>query len=336
MIRWGLAGCGDISNKRVAPAIKEQPDSILAAAVSPYADELEAFMKRHDVGRGYHDIDTMLANEAIDAVYVAEPVFLHHRTALKALRAGKHVLVEKPMALDNAQCEELINISVKNGTKLGTAYFRRFFPKLKDVKEMICGGTIGDVIQVRILYHSWYDPENSEGKNWRLVKSLSGGGPLWDMGCHKLDMLVDLLGMPVSVYGLMDTLTHGYEVEDSCSALLEMPNGAHCIASFNWNSRIWADEFVILGTNGEIIMDPCDSDRLTVRMNPRVIRGLGREETTISRPNHPNVHYPLIDDFARSIIENREPRISGAEAYKTNRILNAIERSAEAGRKVMI
>lgn len=137
------------------------------------------------------------------------------------------------MAMANGQCEDLIAEAEKQGVKFGVAYYRRFFPKLREVKRIIREGIIGDVIQARILYHSWYNPEKDDPKSWRIVKSKAGGGPLWDMGCHKIDMLLDILGMPKSVSGIMNTLTHNYEVEDSCSVIMEMENGAHCLAKAN-------------------------------------------------------------------------------------------------------
>jgi len=336
MIKWGLAGCGDISGKRVAPAIKAQEGSLLAAAFSPFEDELKGFIEKQGISKGYTDFGEMLNNEDIQAVYVATPVFLHYDFAIEALKAGKHVIVEKPMAMTNEQCETMIKTAEDNSVQLGVAYFRRFFPKLSEVKRVISEGVIGEVIQIRILYHSWYNPPAQTSLNWRLVKKLSGGGPLWDMGCHKFDLLTDLIGRPVSVFGKMDTLTHEYEVEDSCSALLEMENGAHCLASFNWNSRVWSDEFEILGTNGKIIMDPCDSDSLVVRMNPRVLKGMGREETKISKPNHSNVHFPLVDDFVKALEKGTEPAVTGKKGIWANRILTAIEESAKSGCKINI
>ena len=336
MVKWGLVGCGDISGKRVAPAIKAQEGSLLSAAFSPFEDELKNFIEKHGISNGYTDIAQMLKKEDIQAVYIATPVFLHYDLAMEALKAGKHVIVEKPMAMTNEQCETMIKTAKSNNVKLGVAYFRRFFPKLAEVKRVISEGVIGDVIQIRILYHSWYNPLPQTSLNWRLVKKLSGGGPLWDMGCHKFDLLSDLIGNPVSVFGKMDTLTHEYEVEDSCSAILEMENGAHCLASFNWNSKVWSDEFEILGTKGKIIMDPCDSDSLIVRLNNRVLKGMGKEETSISMSNHPNVHFPLVDDFVKAIQKDTEPKVTGEKAIWANRILSAIEKSAISGCKTNI
>ncbi len=336
MINWGLIGCGDISNKRVAPAIKSQSDSYLAAVMSPYKEELESFMKRHNIPQGYDNLSDMLSDDCINAIYVATPIFLHYEIVLQALQAGKHVLVEKPMAMDDEQCRMLIFKAKEMGVNLGVAYYRRFFPKMNEIKKLIADGVIGDVISAQIVFQSWYNPAKNDPKYWRVVKSKGGGGPLWDMGSHKIDMLIDLVGMPKSVSALLSTQTHDYEVEDSCSALFELENGAHCTASFHWNSKVWVDEFIITGTEGKISMIPCDGDSLELELVPTRIKGLGKETTTVVKFNASNVHAPLVDDFAKSIIEGRESRVSGLEGYKTNRILSAIEQSSLACKKIVL
>lgn len=336
MINWGLVGCGDISNKRVAPAIKNQPDGRLLAVMSPYEKELKDFAKNHNIQKRYLDLESMLQDDEISAVYVATPIFLHFEPALAALKMGKHVLVEKPMALTNQECELLINEASKQNVILGVAYFRRFFPKLKEVKRLINEGVIGEVIQIRILYHTWYNPDKSDPKAWRVEKNKAGGGPLWDMGSHKFDMMVDLVGMPKSVSAVMSTQTHNYEVEDSCSLVMEMENKAHCLASFNWNSKLWSDEFEILGTLGRIKLAPCDSENIEVQLNPTHLKGLGKEITSTMIQNHQNVHYPVINDFANAILEGRKPVVSGEEGHKTNKVLQAVEQAAKTGCRVDI
>ncbi len=336
MIRWGLVGLGDISNKRVAPAILAQPDSALLAVASPFPEELAAFARKFAVERAYPEYGSMLADPDVDAVYVATPIHLHYPMALQALRAGKHVLVEKPMAMKNEECETLVRESRERGLHLGVAYFRRFFPKMREIRRLIDEGAIGEPVAARIVFHSWYDPAKEDPKHWRVEKAKSGGGPLWDMGCHKFDMLVALLGMPKSVSARMSTQTHSYEVEDSCSAVLELANGGHALAAFHWNSRVWSDEFVILGTRGKIVLDPCDGDTLTLEVPPKALKGMGKEVTTVTLPNAANVHAPLVDDFARALLEGRDPLVTGEEGFRTNRILEGIERSSDEGRRIAL
>jgi len=336
MINWGLAGVGDISRKRVAAAIQEQPDSKLYAAHSPFIDELDKFTNDFNVEKGFLELDDMLTDRNIDAIYIATPVFLHSEIALRSLAAGKHVLVEKPMAMTEADCLAILAAATENNVKLGVSYYRRFYPKIYEVRRLLAEGAIGDVVSARVTFHSWSTFAKDDPKYWRLIKAKAGGGPLWDMGCHKLDLIMAVLGQVKSVYAVMDTLTHECEVEDSCTALLELKNGAHCQLSFNWNSKVWADEFVILGTGGKISMIPADGDTITVELPPRVMRGMGKEITEISLPAASNVHFPLIDDFARAIIEDKAPAVSGETGYETNRLLAAFELSNELGKKIDI
>ncbi len=336
MLRWGLVGLGDISRKRVVPAIRMQADSVLVAVHSPYVQEVTEFAEKYQVEKAYSVLDEMLADPEIDIVYVATPIFLHYSIALQAIRAGKHVLVEKPMAMTNEECEMLIKEAASHQVKLGVAYFRRFFPKVAEVKRLIADKVIGDVIGARITFHSWYNPSPDDPKYWRVIKKKGGGGPLWDMGCHKFDLLQEFLGDVKSVQALMDTMTHGYEVEDSCTILLQMESGAHCQACFYWNSKVWTDEFVILGTEGKIRMIPGDGDSVEIELPPRVLKGMGKEVTTITKPNDKNVHAPMIDDFAKAVLGDRVPKISGEVGYQTNRILAAVEESARTGKRIYL
>ena len=369
MYKWGLVGCGDIAHKRVAPAILGQQSSVLAAVVSPYPDELRDFQDKTGVTKGFSNVDDMLACNDIDAgsdsgtdcgtdcgtdsgadcdtdcgagggsgidiVYVATPVNLHYEIALKALKAGKHVLVEKPMAKNDDECRILVETAERNGLKLGVAYFRRFFPTYAEVKNILAQGVIGDVIRADIMFNSWYDPKPEDPKYWRVIKDKGYGGPLWDMGCHKLDLLVYLFGMPKSVSAFMSTKTHNYEVEDSCSALMEFDDSMCCSAAFHWNSRVWHDRFEILGTEGKLILCPADGDTLQIERTPRVVAGMGKEVTSIIRPLAANTHTPLIDDFINAIEQDRTPVVSGQEGRKTNRILTAIG-NASINNKVVI
>ena len=326
-VRWLVVGTGDIANKRVLPALDAEPRSEVAAVCDTEQARAEAAAAPRRA-RVFADYEAALGMEEVDAVYLCTPIALHVPHAVRALAAGKHVLVEKPVALNHAQAQELVAASRGSGRRCGVAYFRRFAPKYALAEEMLKAGEFGRVVLVRMTYFSWFNPARDDPKYWRVEPEMSGGGPLSDMGTHMFDVLIGLLGSPVDVVGRVETLVHDYAAEDSCVALLRLEGGAQCMAGFHWNSKTWSHEFEIVGTEAKLKWHPYDSDS--------VVKTVGRDIREIATPNHPNVHYPLIEDFVDAVLEGRDPRITPAEAAKTNRVIDALYSSSREGRPVRI
>src|SRR5258705_3969542 len=142
IIRWGLIGCGDIARKRIAPAMRNSPVCELVAVSRAQANLAEAFAKEFGARRWYADWRDLLQDKEIDAVYIATPVHLHAEQTIAAAQAGKHVLCEKPMALNVAECDRMIAACRANGVQLGIAYYRHFYPAIRRIKEIIAAGGI--------------------------------------------------------------------------------------------------------------------------------------------------------------------------------------------------
>jgi predicted dehydrogenase len=324
-MNWLVVGAGDIALKRVIPAIEAEPRSRLMAicdAVPERADDAA----RSRGARPYTDIEEGLSDPDVEAVYIATPVFVHVPQAMMALKAGKHVIVEKPVALYYGQAQELVRISQSAKGRCAVAYYRRFYPRYRMAQEMLEKGEFGQVVLVRMTYFAWFNPTRDDPKYWRVVPEKSGGGPLPDMGSHMFDIMIGLFGLPVSVFAKAATLTHGYKVEDSSVATMVLQNGAQVIASFHWNSRTWSHEFEIVGSEAKVKWHPCDGATIT--------KTVGRDTEEIELPNSQNVHYPLIEDFVSAIAEGRQPQVSVEEAAKTNLLLDAIYLSAAEDREV--
>ncbi len=324
---WLLVGAGDIAHKRVIPAIESEARSSLVAV----CDKVEERARSVAGERGIEvctDLAEALKSPEIDAVYLCTPVFLHVPQAIQSLAAGKHVLVEKPVALDYSESRRLVAVAEKSGRKCGVAYFRRFTPKYAMAEEMLQNGDFGKVVLVRMTYFSWFNPAKDDPKYWRVVPERSGGGPISDMGAHMFDVLIGLLGMPETVYAKAETLVQPYAVEDSSVAILKMPGGAQGIASFHWNSKTWSHEFEIVGTEAKVKWHPYDSDN--------VLKTVGRDTVEVPTPNAKNAHVPLIADFVSAVLENRDPTVTVAEAAKTNAVMDAFFRSAREEREVRI
>ncbi len=323
-----LVGLGDIARKRVGAALAAQPQSRLRACVTRDPTARVAELDRLQPQRVYSNLSEALADEAIDAVYLATPVHLHAPQTIAALEAGKHVLVEKPMALDAHQAEQMIAAADRCGRHLAVAYYRRFWPSFERVRQMLRRNELGQLVLVRLTLQSWYAPAADDPKAWRVRPEESGGGVLLDVGSHRLDLLAWWLGLPRRLVSEVRTRTHGYGVEDSVAALLTFADEVPCAASFHWNSKAWADEIHVVGTDASVALTPTDSDQLTIT------RGSETEQVKLPKPD--NLHYPLIDDFASAIARQQSPRFNGVDGSAATRIIDAIVQSARSKAWVQI
>jgi predicted dehydrogenase len=148
-VRWGLIGAGDIVRRRVGDALRESAGSTLAGVTRARADLVDAFAREIGAARAFATWQELVADPAIDAVYIATPVRLHAQQTIAAAAAGKHVLCEKPMAMDAAECDEMIEACRRAGVALGIAYYRRFYPAVIRVKEILASGEIGTPVFAR-------------------------------------------------------------------------------------------------------------------------------------------------------------------------------------------
>ena len=325
-LKWLLVGTGDIANKRVAPALAECEGSELVAVCDLREAEAAKLAEKMNVSEVYTDVAEALAKTSADAVYLATPIWLHAEHAVQVLEAGKHVLVEKPLALNAADCDKVLVAAEKSGKTAGCSYYRRCFNRYDFTKRMIDNGEFGDVINVRMTMFSYFNPERDDPKYWRVVRSKSGGGPLSDMGTHMFDVLIGLLGMPESVFAKCANLTTDWDVEDSAVIIMTMPNGAQVTASFNWNSKTWRHEFEIVGTEGKIDWLPYDAGP--------IVKTVGRDIQSVDMPEAENVHAPLVQNFIDAVLGESELVCPLEEAKKTNVLLDAVYESAATGREV--
>ena len=185
-LRWGLIGCGDIVRKRVAAALSKGANCQLRAVSRARKELAIEFAHEYDASP-FADWRQMVASSEIDAVYIATPVHLHAEQAIEAARRGKHVLCEKPMAMSAEQCDQMIAECKQAGVKLGVAYYRHFYPVIRRLRTMIESGVIGKPVLARAEAFERFDPPEGGERSWLLDPDLSGGGPMMDFGCHRID-----------------------------------------------------------------------------------------------------------------------------------------------------
>ena len=251
-VGWGIIGCGDIANKAVAPAVNDDPNSTLVGFASSSQERAEDFTARHGARRAYSDIDAFLADPDIDVVYAASRVYEHLPQTSAAAAAGKHVLCEKPMALTGVECAEMIGACDEAGVNLAIAYYRRYYPKNIKIKELLDSGAIGTPVLVRMVLTGNYDPTPDDPKYWRIDPAKSAGGPIADVGSHRLDLLCHWFGEPVAVAARNETLVHSYSADDSDVLLIKMASGVQVTASFHWSIGVGHDTIEMYGTEGAL------------------------------------------------------------------------------------
>lgn len=302
-VRWGLIGCGDIARKRVAPALRDSPSCELIAVSRANAELAESFASEFGARRWYADWRELLLDHEIDAVYVATPVHLHAEQTIAAAEAGKHVLCEKPMALNVAECDRMIAACRANNVRLGVAYYRHFYPAVRRVKELIDSGELGVPIVVQINAFEWFDPKPSDARSWLIKKELSGGGPMFDFGCHRIEVLLDLLGPITDVKATLANTFFNREVEDFATAIFHLERGMSATLTVSHAAHEPQDTLDLFCSRGSIHIPVLNHGTM------RVLTSNG--ERTETHPTATNIHQPLIEDFTRALLEDRDPLVTG-------------------------
>jgi predicted dehydrogenase len=299
-LNWLVIGIGDITTRRVIPAIEAEPRSALYGIVSR-----DPAKGRRYAARVWTDLDEALSDPEVDAVYVATPVFLHAPQTIAALRAGKHVLCEKPVAMNYDQAAAMTRSAREAGKTLGIAYYRRMYPKLQRARELLENGAIGRPALAEINCHDWFQAEDGR-RGWLLDPQQAGGGPLYDIASHRIDALNFLFGRPARVSGHLSNLVHKSAVEDSATVLIDYENGVRGVVDVRWHSRTPRDEFRIIGVDGEMSLTPLSGPRLTYPG--------GAEDL----PAHPNLHYPCIENFVSAVLNGALLYASGESSIWTD------------------
>ena len=299
MLNWIVAGIGDISTRRVIPAIQTEPRSCLYGLVTRHPAKAAPFR-----ARVWTSLDEALSDPAVNCIYIATPVFLHAPQTIASLRAGKHVLCEKPMAMNEAEARTMLRAAQESGKTLGVAYYRRSYPKVKRAKELLAAGAIGKPVLAELTCHAWFD--GSGERSWLVDPAKAGGGPLFDIASHRIDVLNFFFGQPLRATGHLSNVVHHYAVEDNATVMIDYAGGVRGIVDVRWHSRTVRDECRIRGTDGEMELSPLNG--------PDLVYPSGRE----TLPPHPNLHYPMVENFVDAVMDGVPMLASGDSSIWTD------------------
>jgi UDP-N-acetyl-2-amino-2-deoxyglucuronate dehydrogenase len=347
-LRTGIIGVGKVSPTH-AGALAELPESRLTAVFSRSAEKAAAFASRYGA-RGYGDLGRMLRE--VEAVVVCTPHPFHAGPAVQALKAGVHVLVEKPLASSLADCDAMLAAARKAGLRLGTVSQRRWYEPVQRVRRAIDAGKVGRPRLGEAILLGWRDEPYYRSDPWRGTWSGEGGGVLVNQAPHQLDLLLWLMGPVKELFGYWGNLNHPYiEVEDTAVAVMRFDGGGlGSVVVSNAQKPGLYGRVHVHGENGATVgvqtdggamfiagmspvLEPPVNDLWTVPGEEGLLDAWRREDEERFRAIDPAAHYHRlqIQDFLRAVLEEREPLVTGEDGRRTVELFTAIYRSRRDG-----
>ncbi len=252
-VQWGIIGCGDVCEVKSGPAFSKVPNSHLVAVMRRDRAKAKDFAGRHHVARYYTDADELIADDHVNAIYVATPPAFHEDYTIRALKAGKPVYVEKPVSTNAASVVRMMIAAKDFGQRVVVAHYRRGLSLFREVKSIVERQVIGPVRQIHVRT---FQPHKNirSSDNWRVIPELSGGGLFHDLSPHQLDILYWIFGEPGRVQGHSINRSRQYDAPDFTFLEARFKNEVHFKGewTFNVGENEAEDSCEIIGQNGRM------------------------------------------------------------------------------------
>ncbi|TLS53918.1 Gfo/Idh/MocA family oxidoreductase [Paenibacillus antri] len=329
-VRWGILGCAQIAVNAIIPALQAAREAEIAAVASRDEAKARSVAERFGIPKAYGGYEALLADPEIDAVYIPLPNHLHLEWTVKAAEAGKHVLCEKPFAMNAAEAEAMAEACGRNGVKLAEAFMYRYHPRYDLVRDIVRSGEIGDIRGVQVAFTFQIEDVGVEG-NIRMDGKL-GGGAIYDVGCYTVSGARLVLGAePEAATAIATYLETDPDVDMMVSGLLEFPGGIGLSFQCGMSAEL-RNSLQIAGTKGRIdipeayVPSPESADFFVVTKGERR-----------------KVVVPVVDayelqvaEFSRCILEDAPTRFDPADAVRNMAVLDAVRASAKERRRVSL
>lgn len=319
-INWGIIGCGNVTELKSGPAFNKVSHSKLVAVMRRDSGKAADYAARHGVEKWYSDASQLISDPMVNAVYVATPPDTHALYAIAAMKAGKPVYVEKPMARTYSECLEMIRVSEETGMPLYVAYYRRTLPLFLKVKELLEGGVLGKPLTVNICLHKSTGQKDQfpEKQSWHVNPAISGGGYFYDLASHQFDFLDFLFGPVTEVHGVACNLAGYYPAEDTVSAVFTFESGVAGSGSWSFTGEKGSDEdtMEITGTMGKMSFACFGHGDLELTLPDGT--------TSLNFTNPENISHHLVQQVVTALRGQGTCSSTGHSAARTNRVLEEI------------
>lgn len=319
-VRWGFIGCGEVTEKKSGPAFNAVEGSEVVAVMSRRAEKAQSYAERHHIKRRYTDAQQLINDPDVNAVYIATPPSTHATYAIMAMKSGKAVYVEKPMASNYEDCCRINRIAEKHGTPCFVAYYRRYLPYFQKVRELVESGAVGNVVNVQIRFA--VPPRdldyNKTNLPWRVLPDIAGGGYFYDLAPHQIDLLEEMFGPILEAEGITANRGGLYQTEDSVSACFKFANGLPGSGSWCFVAHESAKEDCI-----DIVGDRGSLSFSVFTYQPIVLQNEnGRQEFVIPNPTY--VQLPLIKLVVEHLQNKAICKCDCVSATSVNRVVDRI------------
>lgn len=333
MIRFGIVGAGGIA-KSHAMGIDSTQGAQIYAICDTAIDRAEQLAQSYGVDRIYTDYQKMLADPNVDAVCICMPSGMHGQVVIDAVKAGKHILLEKPIEVTKEKIDKMIEVVESSNVKVGCVFQRRVRGVSRCVKQALDSGVFGKVLMANAYMKYYRTREYYENTGWRATWEMDGGGALMNQGVHGIDLICWLMGGISQVRAITRTQLHNIPVEDAAVAVVEYNNGA--IGTIEGATCVNPSEktrFEIYCKNGTIIFG--DDGLLKWTLNDEEMN-VSVMDTTDPKTKSSNDHSVLVADLVKSIEEDRQPLIPLQDARTAVDVILAIYQSSREDRPVLL
>ena len=316
-LNWGVAGCGNFTERTFLPTLEMLQKSKLVSLYSHDINRAKDLSRKFFAETAYNDFDKFLESN-IDIVYIGSKNSDHYNQVIKAANAGKHILCEKPMALNSEQAEEMVRVCENKGVLLVINYTHRFHPLAIKARELIAKGMLGKIVSITASFNIDMAPND----NYRFKKELSGGGALWDLGTHLIDLLRFFGGEIVDIKGYVDNVIYKSEVDDFANALVKFEKSGYGNFTVSYNNKRAFNRIEILGYNGAIGIENLVGARSASAKLIINLEGEGRK----SFRRRANKLLYLFRDLQKALIKNEPLDFSGRDGLVNVKLMEQLNK----------
>ena len=322
-LKWGLAGCGKFTETAILPTFNLINKAKINSIFSNDAKRAKSLAEKFLIPKSFNTYDEFLRSD-IDVVYIASANANHYEQVIKAAKAKKHILCEKPLSVTTTQAEEMVRVCKENGVHFAVDFVYRFHPLVEKTKAIIESSLLGKILYINTEFNVNLLPRD----NFRYMKAASGGGAIRDIGTHMLDLMRFLCGEIVDINGVNESLFHKSEVEDFAAGIVRFERGgfghfqvAYCAPkSFN--------RVEIIGTKGAISLDGLISARYGSAKLSILLEGEGKK---VFR-KRANKLYRLLRSVNKSFLKNETPLVTGDDGLINMRLMEKFENRCSNGK----